>query len=142
MYGNIVLLALFLLSSIVPGVEPDAAHCFSAKGYLIMDSLLFAGCFCFQLVMIFIQCGNPWKGRRCERPSLKRFLLFRGAWSCGYFLAWFLAAVIAGQRCTCCCSGTGRTGGCGRDALGCLAACAGLVAGHAVGLKLWKKRVL
>ena len=47
MYGNIVLLALFLLSSIVPGVEPDAAHCFSAKGYLIMDSLLFAGCFCF-----------------------------------------------------------------------------------------------
>ena len=28
------------------------------------------------------------------------------------------------------------------DALGCLAACAGLVAGHAVGLKLWKKRVL
>ena len=37
MYGNIVLLALFLLSSIVPGVEPDAAHCFSAKGYLIMD---------------------------------------------------------------------------------------------------------
>lgn len=113
MYGNIVLLALFLLSSIVPGMEPDTAHCFSAKGYLIMDSLLFAGCFCFQLVMIFLQCGNPWKGSRCEKPSLKRFLLFR-EWRDGWL--WM-------------------------DALGCLAACAGLVAGHAAGLKLWKKRV-
>ena len=142
MYGNIVLLALFLLSSIVPGVEPDAAHCFSAKGNLIMDSLPFAGCFCFQLVMICIQCGNPWKGRRCERPSLKRFLLFRGAWSCGYFLAWFLAAVTAGQAVHLLLFRDWKNGWLWTDALGCLAACAGLVAGHAVGLKLWKKRVL
>ena len=142
MYGNIVLLALFLLSSIVPGVEPDAAHCFSAKGYLIMDSLLFAGCFCFQLVMIFIQCGNPWKGRRCERPSLKRFLLFRGAWSCGYFLAWFLAAVTAGQAVHLLLFRDWKNGWLWTDALGCLAACAGLVAGHAVGLMRWKNRAL
>ena len=92
--------------------------------------------------MIFIQCGNPWKGRRCERPSLKRFLLFRGAWSCGYFLAWFLAAVTAGQAVHLLLFRDWKNGWLWTDALGCLAACAGLVAGHAVGLKLWKKRVL
>lgn len=113
MYGNIVLLALFLLSSIVPGMEPDTAHCFSAKGYLILDSLLFAGCFCFQLVMIFLQCGNPWKGSRCEKPSLKRFLLFRGSWSFGYFWVWVLAAVTVGQAVHLLLFREWRDGGCG-----------------------------
>ncbi len=142
MYGNIVLLALFLLSFTVPGMEPDAAHYFSAKGHLIMDSLLFAGCFRFQPVMIFIQCGNPWKGHRCERPSLKRFLLFRGSWSFGYFLMWFLMAVTVGQAVHLLLFRDWRDGWLWTDALGCLAACAGLAAGHAAGLKLWKKRVL
>lgn len=112
------------------------------KGALIIDSLLFAGCFCFQPVMIFIQCGNLWKGHRCGRPSLKRFLLLRGSWSFGYFLVWFLMAVTVGRAVHLLLFRDWRDGWLWTDAPGCLAACAGLAAEHAAGLKLWKKRVL
>ncbi len=141
MYGNIVLLTFFLVTSIISGVEMDEQHCFSPLGYLMIDALLFAECFCFQLVMIFIQCGNPWKGRTCEKPSLKKFLLFRGAWSWGYFLMWFLAALSVGQAVHLLLFQDGGNGWLWMDVLGIAAACAGLAAGHAAGVRLWKGRL-
>lgn len=141
MYGNIILLAFFLLTSITPGMELDTEYCFSPMGYLMIDSFLFAGCFCFQLVMIFIQCGNPWQGKTCEKPSLKKFLLLRGPWSWGYFLIWFLAALGVGQAVHLLLFEDWRNGWLWIDMLGIATACAGLAAGHAAGLRLWKRRL-
>lgn len=59
---------------------------------------------------------------RCEKPSLKRFLLFRGLWSFGYFWVWVLAAVTVGQVVHLLLFREWKDGWLWMNALGCLAA--------------------
>lgn len=59
---------------------------------------------------------------RCEKPPLKRFLLFRGSWSFGYFWVWVLAAVTVGQAVHLLLFREWKDGWLWMDAVGCLAA--------------------